>query len=97
MSLTHADIHKIAHLARLDIEDNKLDALTQDLNQIMDLVATMSETDTAHIEPLAHPLDEKQTLRPDQITETNQREHFQQIAPAVKAGLYIVPQVIDSE
>lgn len=47
------------------------------------------------MEPMAHPLDAVQKLRPDVVTETNQRDAFQAIAPATEDGLYLVPKVIE--
>ncbi len=97
MSLSSTDVKKIAHLARLTIADNQIEHLTKDLDNILDLVAELNNIDTKQIEPLSHPLDEKQPLREDEVTETNQRELFQQNAPQTYAGLYIVPQVIETD
>ena len=44
---------------------------------------------------MANPLDATQRLRADEVTEANQREAFQAIAPAVENGLYLVPRVIE--
>ena len=57
----------------------------------------MNQIDTQGIEPQAHPLDAKQRLRNDEVTEINQRELFMSIAPETEAGLYLVPKVIDAE
>lgn len=97
MSLENNDIKKIAHLASLGILDADIEPIKKDLSNILELVEKMNQEDTNNIAPLAHPLDEIQPRREDVVTETNQREQFQQIAPETKAGLYIVPQVIDSE
>ena len=97
MSLTREDVVKVAHLARLNIEEDQIDSLTKDLDNILSLVEKMNQTDTKNVSPLAHPLDEHQPLRPDQVTESDQRDLFQQIAPQTSAGLYIVPKVIESE
>jgi aspartyl-tRNA(Asn)/glutamyl-tRNA(Gln) amidotransferase subunit C len=45
--------------------------------------------------PMAHPLDAAQRLRPDEVTEANDRDHMQQNAPATAGGLYLVPKVIE--
>lgn len=95
MSLAATDVKKIAHLARLGIEDKDVDHYAQDLSGMLDLVAQMNALDTDRIEPLAHPLEQNQRLRPDVVTEANQREHFQAIAPQTEAGLYLVPKVIE--
>ena len=95
MTLERSDIEKIAHLARLNIRDEDVAAYTRNLSDILNLVEQLSEADTANVEPMAHPLDMMQRLREDAVTEENQREHFQKIAPQVEAGLYLVPKVIE--
>lgn len=97
MSLTKDDVKKIAHLARLNMPEEDLARFTPQLAGIIDFVEQMSSIDTSQIEPLAHPLDLSQRQRPDVVTEPNQREAAQAIAPKVEAGLYLVPQVIDAE
>jgi aspartyl-tRNA(Asn)/glutamyl-tRNA(Gln) amidotransferase subunit C len=96
MSITKEDIHHIAHLARLKLDESRIPEYTQNLNKILELVSQMEKIDTQNIEPMAHPLEgQQQRFREDKITETNQRERFQKIAPEVIEGLYIVPQVIE--
>ena len=95
MSLGPAEVAKIAHLARLAISEADIPVYARNLSSILELVAQMNTVDTTGVEPLAHPLEMAQRLRPDEITESNQRERFQAIAPSVEAGLYLVPQVIE--
>jgi aspartyl-tRNA(Asn)/glutamyl-tRNA(Gln) amidotransferase subunit C len=97
MPLTLDEVKKIADLAKLNIEDRDMSPLTENLERILQLVDEMKAVDTSNVEPLAHPLEETQSLRVDQVTETNHSEAFQKIAPEVYAGLYIVPQVIEAE
>lgn len=95
MSLDKTDVEKIAHLARLAIDDKTIPDYARDLNNILSLVEQMSAVDTTDISPMAHPLDAHQRLRDDVVTETDQRELFQTIAPKTEAGVYLVPQVIE--
>ena len=95
MLLTTDDVKKIAHLARLGIENSDLEGYANDLSSILDLMTQMNALDTEGVVPMAHPLDQMQRLRPDAVTEQNQREHFQAIAPQVENGLYLVPKVIE--
>jgi len=95
MSLTAEDVTKIAHLARLGIKDQDIGAYAADLSKILDLMTQMSELNTDHITPMAHPMDQAQKLRPDVVTEQNNREKFQRCAPQIEAGLYLVPKVIE--
>ncbi len=95
MSLGSAEVAKIAHLARLAIGEADIAAYARNLSSILELVAQMNAVDTSGVEPLAHPLEMAQRLRPDGVSESDQRERFQAIAPSVEAGLYLVPQVIE--
>jgi len=95
VALTAGDVKKIAHLARLGIDDQDVESYAKDLSGMLDLMTQMSDLDTDNIIPMAHPLDQVQRLRLDEITEQNNREKFQAIAPQVEAGLYLVPKVIE--
>ncbi len=95
MALNKSDVEKIAHLARLEINEADIPLYANNLTNILSFVEQMSAIDTTGVEPMAHPLAASQRLRPDIVTETNQRELFQSIAPQVEAGLYLVPKVIE--
>lgn len=95
MSLDRTDVEKIAHLARLAISEEDIPEYARNLSNILVLVEQMNAADTTGVEPMAHPLHMPQRLRPDEVTETDRRERFQHIAPAVEAGLYLVPKVIE--
>jgi len=95
MSLDKTHVEKIAYLARLAIDENDIPDYAQDLNNIFNLVAQLNDADTSNISPMAHPFDAKQRLRADVVSETNQREKFQAIAPKTDGGIYLVPQVIE--
>lgn len=96
MSLARADVLKIAHLARLAVEEESIPKYLKELSNILELVDQMESVDTNAIEPMAHPLAETQRLRPDVVTETNQRDLFLSLAPTAEAGLYLVPKVIET-
>lgn len=95
MSLKPEDVRDIAHLARLHIEDAALAQYVADLSSILELVEQMNQVDSSGVEPLSNPLDATQRLRIDEVTETDQRDHFQEIAPDVEKGFYRVPRVIE--
>ena len=90
-----AEGERIAHLARLAINPDDVPRYATDLSEILEMVSQMNAVDTDDVAPMAHPLDARQRLRPDRITEKNQREHFQATAPTVESGLYLVPKVIE--
>jgi len=95
MALDRKDVENIAHLARLAITEADIPHYAHNLSDILTLVEQMNAVDTAGVAPMAHPLDAVQRLREDEVTESDQREHFQQHAPSVEAGLYLVPKVIE--
>jgi len=95
MSLTGDQIRQVAHLARLELKPEQVEKYARELSNILDVVGQLARADTTGIEPMAHPLDMSQRLRPDAVTEPNRREAFQAHAPSVKHGLYIVPKVLE--
>ncbi len=95
MSLDRADVEKIAHLARLAIDQQDVPAYAENLSRILGFVEQMNGVDTAGVDPMAHPLEASQRLRSDAVSESDQRERFQGVAPQVEAGLYLVPKVIE--
>jgi aspartyl-tRNA(Asn)/glutamyl-tRNA(Gln) amidotransferase subunit C len=95
MSLERDDVEKIAHLARLGIAEQDIPEYARNLSNILDLVAQMDSVDTDNVEPMAHPMEMIQRLREDMVTEIDQRDHFQQVAPQTENGLYLVPKVIE--
>ena len=96
MSLTRQDVEKIAQLARLSITEQEMPVYVTSLSSIVAFVDELSRADTGAVLPMAHPLDgQHQRLRADLVTESDHHEKFQANAPAVQAGLYVVPRVIE--
>lgn len=93
--MKHEDITALAHLARININDDMVDDATSTINNILELVNQLQEADTDGVMPMSHPLDAQQRLRIDEVTETDQRDSLQANAPAVENGLFLVPKVID--
>jgi aspartyl-tRNA(Asn)/glutamyl-tRNA(Gln) amidotransferase subunit C len=95
MTLNIADVEKVARLARLAMTQEETQTALVQLTNIFGLIAEMQAVDTSGIAPMSHSQDLSQRLREDVVTEVNQREAFQAIAPQVEHGLYLVPQVIE--
>jgi aspartyl-tRNA(Asn)/glutamyl-tRNA(Gln) amidotransferase subunit C len=95
MALSIEDVKRIAHLARIAIDEAEAERVLRDLNGIFGLIEEMEAVDVSGIEPMAHAQDVVLRLREDRVTETDQRERFQSIAPETEAGLYLVPKVIE--
>ncbi|MFA5939043.1 MAG: Asp-tRNA(Asn)/Glu-tRNA(Gln) amidotransferase subunit GatC [Sinimarinibacterium sp.] len=95
MSLTTEQVQQVAHLARLGMQPGQADHYARQLSNILQMVDQLSQAATEGVAPMAHPLEMHQRLRPDAVTQTDRRETFQAIAPAVENGLYLVPKVIE--
>ncbi|MDE2304596.1 MAG: Asp-tRNA(Asn)/Glu-tRNA(Gln) amidotransferase subunit GatC [Gammaproteobacteria bacterium] len=96
MSLTRQEVEKIAHLARLRITEQEMPVYVHSLSAIVEFVDQLAKADVAGVAPMAHPLaGQTQRLRADEVTETDRHEKYQANAPAVQAGLYLVPRVIE--
>ena len=95
MSLDNKEVSQIAYLSRLQVEESSLESITADLNNILNLVEQLAELDTDSVKPMAHPIKMTQRLREDEVTETDQSESFQSIAPKTGKSHYLVPTVIE--
>lgn len=95
MTIDNQTLQHIAHLARLGLEENELKKIQTDLEKFLALAQAMQSVDTSQTLPMAHPFDLTQRLREDTVSEPDQRECFQTIAPQVEKGYYQVPKVIE--
>src|SRR4029434_2364415 len=95
MALTLDDVKRVAHLARIAVDESEAHAVLVQLGGVFQLIEQMRSVDTRGIEPMSHALDVVQRLREDEIAESDQHERFQGIAPQGEAGLYLVPKVIE--
>jgi len=99
MALTPEQLQRIARLARIAVGPAESQAVAGRLNQVLGLIDRLQAVDTGSIEPMAHPLDGplqvRQRLRPDTVSEADHRAEYQKPAPAVEDGLYLVPKVIE--
>ena len=95
MTIERSDIGKLAELARIRITEDQITTTTRSIANVLALVDQLQAANTDGVAPMAHPLDAVQRLRADEVTEEDQREAFQAIAPATADGLYLVPKVIE--
>lgn len=95
MALTENDVARIAHLARIEIDDAQRRAMLAQLNDIFAMIERMQAVDTTGIEPMAHPLGGRQRLREDRVTEADARDENMKNAPAAQDGLFLVPRVVE--
>lgn len=95
MPLSKKQVQHIATLARLHLDEDQFDDVVAKLSSIVDFVDRLQRAPTDNVEPMAHPLNQAQRLRPDIVTETDERDAIQANAPAVSDGFYLVPKVIE--
>ena len=95
MSLSLLDVKRIAQLARIEVTDAQAEQVLAQLHGVFALIVELQSVDTQGIEPMSHAQDVTLRLREDQVTETDNRERFQAVAPRVDTGLYLVPKVIE--
>ncbi len=95
MTIHSDDIAKLCRLAQIALDDDEQAAAFSDLDKMLTMIDALQAVDTSGVEPLAHPLDVSQRLRPDEVTETIDRDRYQSGAPAIQDGLFLVPRVIE--
>lgn len=95
MTLAPGAMQTLARLTQLQPDSDRLDRLVPDLNDALALAETIRQVDAGNIAPLISPLEPVQRLRADVVSESDQRDRYQQLAPAVEDGLYLVPKVLD--
>ena len=95
MSIKKSEIAYISSLAKLKMEDAEMDNYTRQISEILEMIQQLERLDTDDIEPMAHPLNMKQRLRQDLVTEENHRELYQKNAAESEEGFYKVPKVIE--
>tara|TARA_Y100001963_G_C6686900_1_gene402653 strand:- start:140 stop:427 length:288 start_codon:yes stop_codon:yes gene_type:complete len=95
MAIDSQVVARVAHLARLRVDDDETGALSERLNEILGMVDQLQQADVSDVEPLAHPLEVSQPLRDDQVTEPDVRDKVLPIAPASEEGCFLVPRVIE--
>ncbi|MBC6428254.1 MAG: Asp-tRNA(Asn)/Glu-tRNA(Gln) amidotransferase subunit GatC [Cellvibrionales bacterium] len=95
MALQPDEIARLARLAHIQVTAEECGTLTERLDAVLDMVRQLQACDTAGVEPLAHPLDAVQELRPDAVADAESPETLMRNAPAAAAGLFLVPRVLD--
>jgi aspartyl-tRNA(Asn)/glutamyl-tRNA(Gln) amidotransferase subunit C len=95
MALKLDDVKRVAHLARVAVDEAEGEAVLSQLNDVFKLIAEMQAVDTREVAPMSHALDVVQRLRADAVTEGDQHGLFQSVAPHIEGGLYLVPKVIE--
>lgn len=93
--ITKEDVEKIAHLSRIALSEVELQNFTKDFEHIFSLIEQLENLNLQEIEPLSHPGGQVLRTREDIVTEHDEHEKLQKIAPKVEEALYLVPPVIE--
>ena len=95
MTISLTDVHRIARLARIEIDAGEAEQVRTKLDSIFGLINELAAVDTTGVVPMAHAQDVVLPMRLDRVTETDRRASYQSLAPTVEEGLYLVPKVIE--
>ncbi len=95
MTISLPDVFRIAHLARVEIDDAHAEEVRTKLTAIFGLIDELAAVDTTGVLPMAHAQDVTLPLRADVVAESDLRARYQRDAPAVEDGLYLVPKVLE--
>ncbi|MBO6656323.1 MAG: Asp-tRNA(Asn)/Glu-tRNA(Gln) amidotransferase subunit GatC [Pseudomonadales bacterium] len=95
VTVTEEVVKDVAELAQLKVAEGDLEVLTAGMKTILELAEQMQSVDTTGVIPVSNPLDATQRLRADEVTESDQHELYQSVAPETEDGLYLVPRVVE--
>lgn len=95
MALDRDAVRRIAHLARLKVEDGELDGLAGELNTIMSWVEQLNEVDVAGVEPMSSVVEASLPMRKDVVTDGGYPEKILANAPDGVPGFFAVPKVVE--
>ena len=94
-NVTKDDIKKVARLARIEVPEEKREALASQVGSIITWVEKLSEVDTQNVEPLTNVSEMNLRLNKDEITDGNIAQDVLQNSKDAKYGYFAVPKVIE--
>ncbi|HWB09055.1 MAG TPA: Asp-tRNA(Asn)/Glu-tRNA(Gln) amidotransferase subunit GatC [Pirellulales bacterium] len=94
MSLSRAEVERIALLGRLQLSEAELAAMTEQLGQVIGYMDLLSELNTDDVEPMAHAVEISNVFRPDELTPSYDRSTMLARAPHADGEFYLVPAVL---
>lgn len=95
MSLDEATVAKIAHLARIRLEEKQRPALAEELNHILGWVEQLGEVDTDNVPPMTSVAPHSLRRRPDEVSDGQYPERVLGNAPETASGFFSVPKVVE--
>ncbi len=95
MSVDAETVRRIAHLARIAVEEEDIEPLQKELNAILAFVEQLSEVDVAGVEPMTSVTPMEMKRRPDLITDGGIPDDIVKNAPATEDHFFLVPKVVE--
>ena len=97
MKVNNKLVEHLAHLSRLDFDDDSKEKMKFDFEKILDFVAKLEEVDTANVEPLSYMSSELNVFREDKVEQVLTQEQALKNAPVNDTDYIRIPKVIDSK
>ena len=94
MTLTNADVARLADLARLDLTEEELTTMAGQLDVVLEAVASVSEVAGEDVPPSSHALDLTNVFRVDEVKDSLPPASALDMAPAVEDGRFRVPRIL---
>ena len=95
MSIDKDKIKHVSKLARISVDEKKIDSLTKDLSSIFKFIEQLNELNTDKIEPLSSILNEPLRSRKDKINDGKIRDKILENSPNKNEEFFVVPKVIE--
>jgi aspartyl-tRNA(Asn)/glutamyl-tRNA(Gln) amidotransferase subunit C len=95
MSVDSAVVRRIAHLARIAVEENEVERLRGELNAILSFVETLGEVNVEGVEPIASVLPMQMKKRVDVVSDGGIADDILANAPAREDHYFVVPKVVE--
>ena len=95
MSLDKEKIKHVAKLARISVNEAKVDSLTKDLNSIFKFIEQLNELNTDKVEPLTSVAETTLKFRSDEVKSENIREQIIKNSPEDNEDFFVVPKVVE--
>ena len=95
MTIDNKMVDHLAHLARLEFENESKTEIISDLNKILSFVEKLNELDTENVEPLIYMTDENNVMREDEVILTITQQEALKNAPQKDSDYFKVPKVIE--
>ena len=97
MKVNNKLVEHLAHLSRLDFDEDSKEKMKFDFEKMLDFVAKLEEVDTENVEPLSYMSSELNVLREDKVEQLLTQEQALQNAPVNDTDYIRIPKVIDSK